>query len=327
MIMIRSLALLFLFTYSISSFACINEMRMLLSGKQVEVSGLGDEVPIGRDSSEVEGKTYYIKQLAYLDSVWKKDKKIDDYSDYGVYLIYLGRYNEAKEVYQRIESTHPGRYSTAANIGTLYELLGQNDSALYWIKKAIQIDPSSHMESEWLHAKILEAKINGDRSVNSQFLIGTTFGSDVKPQTTLSENDLKKLRQAIYYQLYERISFIKPEDKIVGLLLFELGNITALTHDVTSALRIYDKAVEYGFVNDVLKKRYEHFLSLQKGLKNEYQNQIIRPWEKKQQPVTLVKSTKVSNGSTYKTIMWISGSLLALVIVVLIWRLKRANYQ
>lgn len=324
--MIRSLALLFFFTFSVSTFACINEMRALLSGKHVQVGGLGDEVPTGRDHSEDDTKAHYLKQLAYLDSAWKTDKKIDDYSDYGVYLIYLGRYKEAKEVYQQIESTHPGRYSTAANIGTIYELLGQNDSALFWIKKAIQIDPTSHMESEWLHAKILEAKINSDNAVNSQFLIGTTFGSDIKPITTLSENELNKLRQAIYYQLDERMSFIKPEDKIVGLLLFELGNITALTRDVTSALRIYDKAVEYGFINDVLKKRYEYFLSLQKGLKNEYQNQTIRPWEKKKQPVTLVKSAKVKSGSPYKTIMWISGALLFLVVVVLIWRLKKTNY-
>lgn len=324
--MIRSFTFLFLLTFSYTSFACINEIRALLSGQHTQGGMWDDDVPIGRDHTEDDAKAHFNEQLNYLDSVWKADKKIDDYSDYGVYLIYLGRYKEAKEIYQQIEKDHPGRYSTAANIGTIYELLGQNDSALYWIKRAIQIDPTSHLESEWLHAKILEAKINGDHSVTSQFLIGASFGNDVKPQTTLNDNELNKLRQAMFYQLEERMSFIKPEDKIVGLLLFELGNITALTRDVTIALRIYDKAVEYGFVTDVLKKRYEHFLSLQKGLKNEYQNQKMRPWEKKKQPATLVKSAKVNNASPYKTIMWISGSLLALVVVILIWRLKRSNY-
>src|SRR6478735_1228967 len=114
MIMLRSLALLFCFTFSFSTFACINEMRALLSGKHVQIGGLGNEVPTGRDLKEDDTKAQYLKQLAYLDSVWKTDKKIDDYSDYGVYLIYLGRYKEAKEVYQEIESAYPERYSTAA---------------------------------------------------------------------------------------------------------------------------------------------------------------------------------------------------------------------
>lgn len=325
--MIRSVYLLLFLAFSCTAIACINETKALLSGQQVEGGWRDDDVPVGRNLEEADEKVQFGKQLSYLDSLWKANKSIDDYSDFGVYLIYLGRYQEAKEVYHQIERTHPGRYATAANIGTIYELLGQNDSALYWIKKAVQIDPTSHMGSEWLHVKILEAKINGDAFVNSQFLIGTTFGSDIKPQTTLSDNELNKLRQEIFYQLEERMAFIKPENQIVGLLLFELGNITALTRDVTTALRIYDKAVEYGFVNDVLKKRYEHFLSLQKGLKNEYQNQTMRPWEKNEKPVTLVKSAKVNNGSPYKTIMWISGTLLLLVVVALIWRLKRTSYR
>ena len=324
--MIRSVYLLLFLAFSYTAIACINEKRALLSGEHIEGMAEG-EIPIGRNLEEADEKAYFGEQLNYLDSVWKANKNIDDYSDYGVYLIYLGRYQEAKEVYHQIERTHPGQYATAANIGTIYELLGQNDSALYWIKKAVQIDPTSHMGSEWIHVKILEAKINGDAFVNSPFLIGTTFGNDIKPQTILSENELNKLRQEIFYQLEERMTFIKPENQLVGLLLFELGNITALTRDVTTALRIYDKAVEYGFVNDVLKKRYEYFLSLQKGLKNEYQNQKARPWEKKERPLSLVKNVKVNNGSPYKTIMWISGSLLALVAVVLIWRLKRTSYR
>lgn len=319
--MIRSLFILLALVVAYTAIACLNEKRAMLSGQFTE-GMMDDGIPIGRDIDD-DAKAYFNEQLKELDSLWKADKKIDDLSDYGVNLIYLGRYQEAKELYHQIERTHPGRYATAANIGTLYELLGNNDSALYWIKKAVAIDPTSHMGSEWIHVNILEAKIKGDTFVNSSFLIGTSFGSDIKPQTNLSEHELRKLRHEIFYQLEERMSFIKPEDKIIGVLLFELGNITALTRDVTTALRIYDRAVEYGFVNDVLKKRYEYFLSLQKGLENEYKDQKIRPWNKKQQPVTLIKSTKTTNGSVSTMIMWISGLLLAIVASVLIWRLKR----
>jgi len=322
--MIRSIFFFLFLAFSYSTTACINEKRALLSGQLAE-RWTNDEIPIPR-AFDSDAKQLFNERLRELDSLWKANKNIDDLSDYGVYLIYLSRYKEAKELYHQIERSHPGRYATAANLGTLYELLGNNDSALHWIKKAVAIDPTSHMESEWIHVNILEAKIKGDAFVNSQFLIGTTFGNDSKPQAALSEYELKKLRQAIFFQLEERMSFIKPEDQIIGLLLFELGNITALTHDVTSALRIYDKAIEYGFVNDVLKKRYEHFLSLQKGLDNEYKDQKVRPWEKKKQPVLLVKSEKTTNGSPYKMIMWISGTLMVLVAAILIWRLKRRSY-
>lgn len=320
--MIRSFFFLFLLAFAYTTKACINEKKALLSGEHVIGYGRED-VPTGRSFGDTQ---YLTAQLYELDKLWKTKKNIDDYSDYGVYLIYLGRYQDAKAVFHEIENMYPSRYATAANIGTIYELLGNNDSALYWIKEAVRIDPSSHMGSEWLHVKILEAKIKGDEAINSHFLLGTDFGNDVKPHANMSQVELEKLKDALYFQLNERVSFIKPEDKIVGLLLFELGNITALTDDVTAALRNYDKAVEYGFVNDVLKKRYEHFLSLQKGLKNEYQDQKIRPWEKKVQSLTLVKSAKTNNGSPYKMIMWVSGSLFVLAAAVLIWRLKRNTY-
>jgi tetratricopeptide (TPR) repeat protein len=317
----RSILLLSFLAFNASVFACINEMKALISGKH-EITHTA-EAPVGRDFDDT---IYYKGRLMELDSLWKAEKNIDHYSDYGVQLIYLGRYNEAKAVFHEIHKRQPGRYATAANIGTIYELLGQNDSALYWIKEAVRIDPTSHMNSEWIHVNILEAKVRGEAFVNAKFLIGTEFGNDIKPVTTLSEDELGKLKVALRYQLSERMSFIKSNDKIVGLLLFELGNMVALQDDVTTALRIYDKAVAYGFANNVLKKRYEHFLTLQKGLKNEYDSLKGRPWDKlKEQPATLVKSATTNNNSPYKTIMWISGTLFVLIAAVLLWRAKTAK--
>lgn len=78
------------------------------------------------------------------------------------------------------------------------------------------------------------------------------------------------MRDALYYQLQERMSFIKPTDSIVAMLLFELGNVCAITNDVTLSLRIYDQAKEYGYQSEVFNKRYRKFLKLQHGLDNEY---------------------------------------------------------
>lgn len=153
-----SLILAFIFSF-LAAWCCINESRVLLSGETVDFHSTG-RVPHGHDFEE--NKEEYEEDLKELDSLWRVNGKLDDYSDYGVRLVYLGRYNEAKAVFGHIEKLQPGRYATAANSGTVYELLGQNDSALYWIKRAVQIDPTSHYGSEWLHVKILEAKIEGN---------------------------------------------------------------------------------------------------------------------------------------------------------------------
>jgi tetratricopeptide (TPR) repeat protein len=259
--------ILLLFILYLPTSACFNEMRVLLNGKQIETSGV-EEIPFGRDFAAE--AVYYKKQLKAMDSLWKTNHDIDAYSDYGIILIYLGRHKEAKIVFEEIEKINPGRYSTAANIGTLFELLGDNASALFWIKKAVEINPSSHHNSEWIHIKILEAKIKGDEFLNSDFLIGTDFGSEVIPVSTKSNQELLELRAALYFQLSERMSFIKPKDKIVGLLLFELGNIYALISDVTVSLRTYDKAIEYGYSSELLDKRYKKFKSMHAGVDNEY---------------------------------------------------------
>ncbi len=243
----------------------------------------------------------YEEDLKELDSLWKTDKKLEDYSDYGVLLVYLGRYEEAEKVFLEIEKINPGLYATAVNLGTTYELLGKNELALNWIKKGVRIDPTSHNHSEWLHVKILEAKLKGDKYINSDFLIGTNFGTDTLPKTTLDSASLVKLRDAIFYQLEERVTFIKPQEKIVALLLFELGNVCALTDDVTSALRIYDKAKEYGFKSDVLDKRYNHFLSMQAVLDNEYSKQ----------PSRSPKGNQLENDYTLSIIIIISLAMVA----------------
>jgi tetratricopeptide (TPR) repeat protein len=106
----------------------------------------------------------------------------ENYSDYGVALCYAGRYAEAMKIFQAIEKKTPNKYQTAANIGTTYELLGKLDSALFWIKRGLQINPDSHGGSEWIHVKILEHEIaaNGDANYSVGILETTAFLKKLK---------------------------------------------------------------------------------------------------------------------------------------------------
>jgi len=241
---------------------CVNEYRVLLSGKVI-YSDAENVAPIGRFNTN--NKPYLLKKLQEADSIYRQTGKLEDYSDWGSMLIYTGQYLKAKHIFQDIEQKTPGLYQTAANLGTAYELLGQNDSALYWIKKAVEINPNSHSGSEWIHVKILEGKVKAkgdEKYLWSHSILSLDFGDDKIP-VNKSNLDLQNLSDHLYVQLNERMSFIKPKDPIVAQLLFDLGNVFALTKDATSGLQVYHIAKEYGYTSDLFEKRLSYFERLQ----------------------------------------------------------------
>ena len=175
-------------------------------------------------------------------------------------------YLKAKDIFIEIESRSPGLYATAANLGTAYELLGNNDSAYYWIGRAVKINPTSHEGSEWIHLKILEAKIKS-KGNNKYFLthsiLGLNFGDKDIPENKTGM-DAYELSKQLNYQLSERMSFVKPPDILVGQLLFDAGNAGAIAHYAVTGLEIYEQAEAYGFTSPLLQERKAKMASLQK---------------------------------------------------------------
>jgi tetratricopeptide (TPR) repeat protein len=277
---------------SFKTFACLNgETKNLKNGYLIYIDHRGI-VPYGH----IFGAGVSSRLLFELDSIYKKTNDIDYLSDKGYVLIVLKKYDEALKLYLNIEKIKPNRYSTASNLGTLYELIGENQKAYDWIKKSVQINPESHNSSEWLHLKILEAKIKNLKDISGKFLINTDFGLDEVPKTRLSKAELEKLRDALYYQLNERITFIKSKDNIISVLLFELANTVKIIDDNQSAIKIYELSKKYGledalinnrliychkFENNLLTKRnytlYDAVLNLRKsknGVDLDYVSQI-----------------------------------------------------
>ncbi|RZL03210.1 MAG: tetratricopeptide repeat protein, partial [Pedobacter sp.] len=199
--------------------ACLNgETKSLKDGTFLYSDDFG-KVPHGHTFNSAEE---FEKAVVNMDSLYRLKKDISYLSDKGLLLILLKRYDEAINLYLEVEKIRPRRYSTASNLGTAYELAGNNEQALFWIKKAVGINPHSHQRSEWIHVNILETKIKGAAAnVSSEALIGTDFGKAAEPSTTLNRNALAKLHEALYYQLNERVSFIKTPDPIVAQLLFD----------------------------------------------------------------------------------------------------------
>jgi tetratricopeptide (TPR) repeat protein len=256
----RSLLVANLFAFLLinSTYACLNgDSKFLKDGTFLYFDKEG-MVPYGHDFIS----NNFDIGIVNLDKLYKKTKDLDYLSDKALIYILKKRYNEAIRIYQLIERISPNRYATASNMGTAYELMGNNELALFWIKKSFKINPESHMNSEWLHIKILEAKIKGKSLYNSNFLINTDFGSNEMPQTKLSVLALHKLYKALYYQLNERVSFVKPKEEIVALLLFELGNIALHSKKYNEAIEDYNQALKYGFNKPIIYARMKYAKSL-----------------------------------------------------------------
>jgi tetratricopeptide (TPR) repeat protein len=234
------------------SFACLNGASTKLKNGTFLYEDEEGHVPYGHLFNSEEG---FQEAILELDSLYKATKDLDYLSDKGLLLILLKQYDQAIELYLEVEKLEPNRYATASNIGTAYELIGQNENALQWIKKAVAIDSTSHDNSEWIHVKILEAKIKGEKFITSSFLLNTDFGNDSIPVSSLPRTDLINLSEALYYQLNERVSFVKPTDKIVAKLLFDLGNIAFLLGDFYDASADYEEAKKYGFTGKLVDKR------------------------------------------------------------------------
>ena len=251
--MIRVICLFLLSFFAIAqSIACVQGLQELNDGTVVSVENQNLVIPKGNTLIHQDEKV-----LLRLDSLWKATKKIDYLSDYALVLIVNGKYEEAKNSYLQLEKIKPGQYVTASNLGTVYELLGENKNALAWIQKALQLNPVSHDSSEWLHIRILEAKINGDKLINTNFLLHTDFGRDSMPVSELSKAELEQLRKALFYQLNERLTFIHSQDKIVAQLLFDLADISLLTGmNIYQVNDLYSMAKKYGYANPIWEKRH-----------------------------------------------------------------------
>ncbi len=175
--------------------------------------------------------------------------------DYGVWRVYEGKYKEAEEIFAKIIKKWPDKYEACANYGTILEVNGKLQDAHKWLQKAIKINPGSHEGTEWLHVKIIEAKIVHMNPVSGAALTGHDFGQETEPKPDADTVVMRALQHALFYQLNERMTFIQPKDPYIAALLFELGNVCLLFNDRKSAHENYVAAERYGLSTKLLKQR------------------------------------------------------------------------
>lgn len=178
-------------------------------------------------------------------------------------LIYSGHSSEAIPLLQKAEETTPGNYSIAANLGTAFELVGDNKSALRWIQTAMQRNPASHQGTEWVHVLVLEAKLHDATAPGSGLSTSLVpVPERMKADTLITIGGISRtatsVREALYYQLYERMLFVKPKDPYVADLLFSLATIDANLSGVEGARQLLRLSGEYGFQETARVQTLEH---------------------------------------------------------------------
>ena len=177
-------------------------------------------------------------------------------TNYGVSLLYQGHHVPAMRLFLRLEQLYPGRAQTAANLGTALELAGHDAVALKWIRLGIRRDVGEHDGTEWLHARILQAKLAdaaGDWN-RKRSIAGVAFTDALIPPVPMlmpAGNDGKpvkphELHRAFYYQLQERMQFVRPKDWVVANLLSDWATLNLAGGPMENAKALHGLAMRYG---------------------------------------------------------------------------------
>lgn len=290
--------------------SCINEYRTKLDG-EIYYADIGPGFLPYADKTD---SSILRADANLLLADYQKSGSLEKYSDYAVNLIFLGEYEKAKNIYFEIENRSPNLYTTASNLGTIYELIGALDSALFWIKKSVELNPDSHDGSEWIHIKILEFQIS-KKTDYSASLLGLDFGDEALPKN-IENIDLENIEDQIYHQLEERLQFIEPKNLIVGNIYFDLGNIYALTKNVEAAIECYDEANKFGFESELMNIRRNEFVKIADGIDekiNKLQNSHIKV-KKKLEKISIIM---------WLVIISLGSILIFIVLIITYLKLKK----
>lgn len=275
-----------LLTLATAAQACINSVGTDAAGRKFHPNW-----PVGEDVvRQLKGG---VPPLFWVRSTIQEaltDPSFEHLNDLGVLLIRQGQFAAAVRHFVQVEKLYPGHYETAANLGTALELTGHDATALRWIRIGIRRNPEEHERSEWLHLRILEAKLALAKDPNhlqGRSVAGVAFAPTLLPPLPAqlpAGNDGRPvspwlLNGSLSYQLHERLQFVRPPDPVVANLLRDWATLNLAGGPIETADAVYELAVRYGAERDALMtQRQRHIravLARSKDHEAEYDNCAI----------------------------------------------------
>lgn len=232
-------------------------------GRPVKLTGLDPAEYVRILSTGHQSQDYWKNNLESVSKFINPPDGLDaspPKNNIAVAMIHLGRSKEAIKILSDYDKQENKQYYTAANLGTAYELVGDNTNALKWIKESIARDADAHYGTEWVHVKILEAKLNLEKDpswFNSNSVLGIDWNKVSPDLTNLTVTDgsgkqhsAQDIQKALEYQLHERTEFVKPPDAIVTDLLHDLAIIVGQTTSSEHRAEVMKLANSYGQISD-----------------------------------------------------------------------------
>jgi tetratricopeptide (TPR) repeat protein len=225
-------------------------------------------------------------------------------SDYAAVLCRVGKAQEALVILERLIQKYPQEYNIIANLGTTYELIGENKKAVQYIKKGLEMNKKSLMGSDWIHVKILEAKMAMQQNPNwlrENAILGKEAISILESK---NEEKIKQFIQDLGYQIFERTStqFIQPKEMIIGDLIMFLGDLYKRLEYYKYAIESYKLAEEY----TVSKPEV-----LQTNLAFAEQNKSKDKWQEKAKKESNTKTQETKRSPMFTALLL--GALAVLV--------------
>jgi hypothetical protein len=212
--------------------------------------------------------------VAKLEKDFQADGSLEHGNDLAVGKLLTGHTSEAVKLLRGIERRFPEKAIVAANLGTAYELAGDDRKALTWIREGVRRDPDEHEGSEWLHVRILEAKIEISQDphwLDSHTVLGVDFGNGelpkaegaLPPDATGTPRKPAAVALAIDYQLAERTKFVKPPDAVIADLYAAQADLAfewSLSKKSASTIFMdpwtpYENSLKYGAMHSSVVRR------------------------------------------------------------------------
>jgi len=208
----------------------------------------------------------------------EREQQVRAALDQSAEFVSAGKLDEAIKLLEETDAKVPEDALVASSLGAVFELKGEIDAALTWIRESIKRDANALAGSEWLHARLLVSKIalaKEPKWFQKNNVLGLDFGTaevPVAPEILPIEagriKGANQLIDQIGYQLAERTKFVKPPDPVVGDLYASAGDLAIASavsplDDRKSKIRpekFYERALEYGAPHaDLVRKRLARY--------------------------------------------------------------------
>jgi len=238
-----SILIILLLALANKVYPCGNEYGHTLDGKRIPTRYFFlSERMLHFDTLEIQHKLTALRAKVNSGSATFKTR-----SDIALNLMKLGQADSSIKILRPLLREHPNEYTINANLGTAYELAGQLDSALKYISEGYQINPKSHRGSEWVHIKILEAKLKEQQQsgwmATNAILDLRELLNKVKAKN--QHRARRNVNQSIFYQVRTRAPFTPAPNKILSNMLQTLGDFNAESGTYENALLAYAFAIKF----------------------------------------------------------------------------------